>query len=77
MEGTASTDRDCIDGRLMVTSRAELSATIWRMNHPPRPAPRGRVNPGKVIAARMDHAQTTEMAEQLRKDGVECAVNRV
>lgn len=60
-----------------MTSRAELSATIWRVSHPPRPAPRGRVNPGKVIAARMDHEQATKMADALRKAGVPCEVNRV
>lgn len=58
-------------------SRAELSATIWRVSHPPRPAPRGRVNPGKVIAARMDHEQATAKADELRKAGTPCVVNRV
>jgi hypothetical protein len=54
-----------------VTS-AEAHATIWRVS-----APGTKTRPGKVIAARMNHAQATEMAEQLRKDGVECTVNRV
>jgi hypothetical protein len=60
-----------------MTSRAELSATIWRVSHPPRPAPRGKVRPGKVIAARMDHEQATRKAEKLEKEGTPCVVNRV
>lgn len=55
-----------------MTSRAELEATIWRVS-----APGTKTRPGKVIAARLTNAQATEMAEQLRADGVSCEVNRV
>ena len=54
-----------------MNTRADLSATIRRVSS------HGTARkPGVVLAARMDHAQASEMAEQLRRDGVECVVNR-
>lgn len=55
-----------------MTSRAELEARIWRVS-----APGTKTRPGKVIEARMTHAEATTMADTLRQDGVECVVNRV
>jgi len=53
-------------------SRAELEARIWRVS-----APGTKQRPGAVLAARLTHTQATEMAEQLKRDGVDCLVNRV
>jgi len=60
-----------------MTSRAELEARIWRVSAPNRPAQKGKVNPGRPIASRLTNAEAHSMAELLRRDGVECLVNRV
>lgn len=53
-------------------SRAEREARIWRVS-----APGTTTRPGPVLAARMTNNEANEMADQLRRDGVECVVNRV
>lgn len=44
---------------------------IWKVA-----SPSTRARPGKVIAARLSKVQADEMADTLRKDGVECVVYR-
>lgn len=54
-----------------MTSRAELEAQIWRVT-----TPGTATRPGRVLASRMTHADAQAMADQLRRDGVECGVAR-
>ena len=79
MEGAACTDRDRLDGGLLVTSIAEPFAPIWRVCHEadPTPPPIGKKRIGKVIEARLNHGQATAKAEAPRKAGTPCTVNRI
>lgn len=55
-----------------MTSRAELEATIWRVSEPGT-----KRKPGQVLRARMNHAEATAAAEEMKKEGKQCVVSRV
>lgn len=67
MEDPSRAGRDCFGGFLVNCD----SLLIWKVA-----SPGTRTRPGKVIAARLSKVQAEEMADTLRKDGVDVVVYR-